>query len=300
MCMCLHDLESGHLLEFCTVVPHLAVLAEPAMSLGGLELAFLGLGYLRHPNSLVRNYIFLTVSSPAELSHGLDSPETRLVWASQAPFRTVTPGLHELVSVSSHRLQSPWVTLTFQSRSMDQHCLVLVRNADPQACPRPQSESAFWQGPPLLPPWHGPCCSPWGSQQRAWQSSFAENAPLVPLQRHGFDPWSGNYDPTCRGATEPARHNYWSPRAAMKIPRTTIKTQHTKNKEIKFFLKKKRNSSFVRDTDTDISVLWQRYTDTVDIKERMVHSLWRCLADSGLLTQLWKQSIFSDEFEPYL
>ena len=197
MCMCLHDLESGHLLEFCTVVPHLAVLAEPAMSLGGLELAFLGLGYLRHPNSLVRNYIFLTVSSPAELSHGLDSPETRLVWASQAPFRTVTPELHELVSVSSHRLQSPWVTLTFQSRSMDQHCLVLVRNADPQACPRPQSESAFWQGPPLLPPWHGPCCSPWGSQQRAWQSSFAENAPLVPLQRHGFDPWSGNYDPTC-------------------------------------------------------------------------------------------------------
>ena len=62
MCMCLHDLESGHLLEFCTVAPHLAVLAEPAMSLGGLELAFLGLGYLRPPNSLVRNYIFLTVS----------------------------------------------------------------------------------------------------------------------------------------------------------------------------------------------------------------------------------------------
>ena len=107
MCVCLHDLESGHLLEFCTLALHLAVLAEPAVSLRGLELAFLGLGYLRHPNSLVRNYIFLTVSSPAELSHGLNSPETRLVWASHTPFWAVTPGLNEFVSVSFHRLQSP-------------------------------------------------------------------------------------------------------------------------------------------------------------------------------------------------
>ena len=42
-------------------------------------------------------------------------------------------------------------------------------------------------------------------------------------------------DPIRRAATEPARHNYWSPRAATKIPRTTIKTQHTKNKEISIF-----------------------------------------------------------------
>ena len=146
---------------------------------------------------------------PAELSHGLDSPETRLVWASQAPFRTVTPGLNELVSVSSHHLQSPWVMLTFQSRSMDQHRLVLVRNADPQACPRPQSESAFWQGPPLLPPWHGPCYSPWGSQQKAWQSSFAENAPLVPLQRLGLIPGQGTMIPRAAGSKKEKKK--WGP-----------------------------------------------------------------------------------------
>ena len=107
MCMCLHYLESGHLLEFCILAPHLDVLAEPAVSLGGLELAFWGLGYLRHPKSLVRNYVFLTVPSPVKLSCGLNSPETRLVWASYAPFWAVTPGRNEVVSVSSHHLQPP-------------------------------------------------------------------------------------------------------------------------------------------------------------------------------------------------
>ena len=26
----------------------------------------------------------------------------------------------------------------------------------------------------------------------------------------GFDPWSGNWDPTCSGATKPTQHNYWA------------------------------------------------------------------------------------------
>ena len=42
-----------------------------------------------------------------------------------------------------------------------------------------------------------------------WWSSGKESA--LQYRGHGFDPWSGNKDPTCRGATKPARHNYWAP-----------------------------------------------------------------------------------------
>ena len=35
----------------------------------------------------------------------------------------------------------------------------------------------------------------------------------------GFDPWLGNYDPTCQLGTEPVSHNYWA--HALQSPHTT-------------------------------------------------------------------------------
>ena len=38
-----------------------------------------------------------------------------------------------------------------------------------------------------------------------WWSSGKES--VFQCRGRGFDPWSGNYDPTCHGATKPVRHN---------------------------------------------------------------------------------------------
>ena len=38
----------------------------------------------------------------------------------------------------------------------------------------------------------------------------------LPMRGHGFDPWSGNYDPTCHGATKPVCCNQRSLHATKK------------------------------------------------------------------------------------
>ena len=55
---------------------------------------------------------------------------------------------------------------------------------------------------------------------------------------HAFDPWLGNWDPICWGATKSAFHSCWAfatqlkrPCTLMKIPSATPKTQHSQRKK---------------------------------------------------------------------
>ena len=48
----------------------------------------------------------------------------------------------------------------------------------------------------------------WLEKGLPWWSSGRESA--FQCWGHGFDPWSGNWDLTCHGATKPACHNYWA------------------------------------------------------------------------------------------
>ena len=58
------------------------------------------------------------------------------------------------------------------------------------------------------------------AQGLLWWSSASESA----LQRgRGFNPWSGDQDPTNRRAAESAHHNYWAPAPPLESPRTTTK-----------------------------------------------------------------------------